>query len=280
MRLAFAVAVNVDPEILLVDEALAVGDLIFQHRCMHRMNKLRAEGKTTVLVTHDLSAITKFCDRALLLDEGRLLADGAPEMVVNKYRALMFERERKYGHETGREAEPVPGALVRMGKELPVARSIPNVDHRFGNGKAKVIGVELFDLKGRPIRDVLGGQSIVLRVSVEFLEDVERPILGYTLRDRLGVEISACNTTYAGTALPAAARGQIYTSDFEIHMPCMAAGGYSFSPAVAQGDLLNHDMCDWIDNGLIFMLGADQLVYGTLKMDVDVRSYASEPPPG
>jgi lipopolysaccharide transport system ATP-binding protein len=92
MRLAFAVAVNVDPDILLVDEALAVGDLIFQHRCMHRMNKLRDSGKTIVFVTHDLNAVTKFCDRAILLDNGRLLEDGKPDLVVQKYRALIFER--------------------------------------------------------------------------------------------------------------------------------------------------------------------------------------------
>src|SRR5262249_13017722 len=76
MRLSFAVAVNVDPDILLVDEALAVGDLVFQHRCMHRMNQLRDSGRTIVLVTHDLGAVTKFCSRALLLDGGRLLEDG------------------------------------------------------------------------------------------------------------------------------------------------------------------------------------------------------------
>jgi ABC-type polysaccharide/polyol phosphate transport system ATPase subunit len=275
MRLAFAVAVNVDPEILLVDEALAVGDLIFQHRCMHRMNQLRAGGKTTLLVTHDLGAVTKFCDRALLLDGGRLLEDGPPEMVVNRYRELIFERERRYGHDQGDAGESAQGTVVQTGKEIPVVRTIPNIDHRFGNGKARVIGVELMDRKGCPTRDVMGGHDILLRVSVEFLADVPRPILGYTLRDRLGVEISACNTTYAGTVLPAAEKSMIYTTDFHIHMPRMAAGSYSISPAVAEGDVLYHDMCDWIDNGLVFSLQGDQLVYGMLKMDVDVRSYAS-----
>ena len=82
MRLAFAVAVNVDPDVLLVDEALAVGDLVFQHRCMHRMNRLREDGKTIVLATHDLTAVTKFCDRAILLDGGSLVLDGKPDAAV------------------------------------------------------------------------------------------------------------------------------------------------------------------------------------------------------
>jgi lipopolysaccharide transport system ATP-binding protein len=275
MRLAFAVAVNVDPAILLVDEALAVGDLMFQHRCMHRMSQLRAAGKTTVLVTHDLSAVTKFCDRALLLDEGRLLADGPPEAVVNRYRALIFERERRFSK------DELPGErqkedAANTEKEMPVVRSVPNIDHRFGNGKARVIGVELMNSNGQPIREVAGGETVLLRISVEFLEHVTHPILGYTMRDRVGVEISACNTTFAGDALPPAARGQVFTSDFQITVPCIASGSYSISPAVAEGELLKHDMCDWIDNGLVFSLYNSQLIYGMLSMDVNVRSYYSK----
>jgi lipopolysaccharide transport system ATP-binding protein len=133
----------------------------------------------------------------------------------------------------------------------------------------------LFDENGSPSREVHGGRIIVLRISAEFLKDVSRPILGYTMRDRLGIEISACNTTFAGSVLPSARSGQIYTSDFRIHLPRMAAGSYSIAPAVAAGDLTKHDMCDWIDNALIFNLQADDLVYGTLKMDVEVRNYAS-----
>jgi hypothetical protein len=274
MRLAFAVAIHVDPEILLVDEALAVGDLMFQHRCMHRMNQLRAAGKTTVLVTHDLSAVTKFCDRALLLDEGHLIADGAPEAVVNRYRALIFERERHFSSQD----EP-PSQRDEAGNpedEMPVAPSIPNIDHRFGNGRARVIGVELMSGNGQPVREIIGGDTILLRVSAEFLQDVGRPILGYTMRDRLGVEITACNTTFAGDALPPAAKGQIFTSDFRITMPRMASGSYSISPAVAEGELLAHDMCDWIDNGLVFSVSNRQLLYGMLDMNVQVRSYYSK----
>ncbi len=275
MRLAFAVAVNVDPDILLVDEALSVGDLIFQHRCMHRMNQLRASGKTTVLVTHDLAAIPKFCNRALLLDGGRLIEDGSPDKVVQKYRALIFERERRYGQNGAAAREPEGETFITTGEEMPVVRTIPNIDHRFGNGAARILGIELLDEQGNPTREVFGGQCVVLRLSVEFLRDVARPILGYTLRDRLGVEISACNTSYSESSLPGAAEGQIYTSDFRIRLPHMAGGSYSFAPAVADGNVLKHDMCDWIDNALVFMLQSDVLVYGMLKMDVDVCSYSS-----
>jgi lipopolysaccharide transport system ATP-binding protein len=274
MRLAFAVAVNVDPDILLVDEALAVGDLIFQHRCMHRMNQLRDSGKTIILVTHDLDAIIKFCDRALLLDGGHLLEDGKPDLVVQKYRALIFERERQYGGFDG-SGDPQAAEPASL-KEMPVARRIPNIDHRFGNGEAALLGVALLDESGCPVSEVFGGQTAVIRISAQCKQDVDRPIIGYTIRDRLGVEMSGCNTSYAGQPLPPARKGQIITSDFRVKFPNLAPGSYSISPAVAKGSVLRHDMCDWIDNALVFALASQILIYGMMRMDVDVHSYISQ----
>ncbi len=276
MRLAFAVAVNVDPDILLVDEALAVGDLIFQHRCMHRMNRLRNSGKTIVLVTHDLGAVTKFCDRALLLDAGHLMEDGKPDAVVQKYRALIFERERRYDG-FGADAPNVDGAGVRMDEaQMPMARTIPNIDHRFGSGEATLLGIDLIDEKGRAVRELFGGEKAVVRISVRFNKDVSSPIVGFYLRDRLGVDISACNTAYEGQTLPAARNGQVFTTDFVISLPHLAIGSYSISPAVAKGDLIKHDMCDWIDNALVFSVSSGRMIYGQLKLDVDVKTYISE----
>jgi lipopolysaccharide transport system ATP-binding protein len=276
MRLAFAVAVNVDPDILLVDEALSVGDLIFQHRCMHRMNHLRNSGKTIILVTHDLDAVIKFCDRAMLLDKGRLLEQGRPDEVVQKYRALIFERERRYsGYEDSGEI-PESSNLVKPLSEMPVTRSIPNIDHRFGNGDAELLGVALLNGNGEVISEALGGQEIIIRVSAKFHSDIDTPILGYTLRDRLGVELSACNTSYADQPLPPACKDQIITSDFRVTLPFLAPGSYSISPAVAKGSIEKHDMCDWIDNALVFTLRSEDLVYGMMRMKAETFNYLSE----
>jgi lipopolysaccharide transport system ATP-binding protein len=276
MRLAFAVAVNVDPDILLVDEALAVGDLIFQHRCMHRMNHLRDCGKTIILVTHDLDAITKFCDRALLLDKGKLLEDGKPDLVVQKYRALIFERERRYGGFDG-TGIPKGNSSIHSLKKIPVARSIPNIDHRFGNGEATLLGVELLDASGNTTSEISGGETATVRISAQLKEDIDQPIIGYTLRDRLGVEMSGCNTSFAGQALPPARKNQVITTDFRIGFPNLAPGSYSISPAIAKGSILRHDMCDWIDNAMVFVLVSRDLIYGVMRMDVDVKNYISDP---
>jgi lipopolysaccharide transport system ATP-binding protein len=276
MRLAFAVAVNVDPDVLLVDEALAVGDLIFQHRCMHRMNGLRNSGKTIVLVTHDLDAVTKFCDRALLLDAGHILEDGKADLVVQKYRALIFERERSRGNfENGGEASN-RNAVYASIAEMPIVRTIPNIDHRFGSEEAAVLGVELLDPGGQSTREIVGGQKAIIRISIQFHRDIERPIIGYTLRDRMGIEISASNTSFIERYLPPARKGQIMTSDFQITFPVLSPGSYSISPAVAKGSILMHDMCDWIDNALVFTLRTQEIVYGIVRMEVDARNYVSQ----
>jgi lipopolysaccharide transport system ATP-binding protein len=273
MRLAFAVAVNVDPDILLVDEALAVGDLIFQHRCMHRMNQLRESGKTIILVTHDLEAVIKFCDRALLLDGGHLIEDGKPALVVQKYRAMMFERERRYG---GFDGTGIAGGTEQVNSAtMRVARTIPNIDHRFGNGEATVLGIELLDAAGDAVSEIEGGQTATIRISAQLKQDIEQPIVGYTIRDRLGVQMSSCNTSYAGQLLPPARKGQIITSDFHVRFPNIAPGSYSISPAIAKGTILRHDMCDWIDNALVFVITSKDLIYGLMRMDVDVHSYLS-----
>ena len=227
-----------------------------------------------MLVTHDLEAITKFCDRALLLDGGRLLEDGKPDPVVQKYRALTFERERRHG---GFDGAGIPGSEpIESAKEIPVARSIPNVDHRFGNGEAVLLGVELLDEAGKAVSEIAGGQTATIRISAQLRQDIQQPIVGYTIRDRLGVEVSGCNTSYVGQALPPAKKGQIITSDFRIAFPRLAPGSYSISPAIAKGTILRHDMCDWIDNALVFVLGSNSLIYGAMRMEVDVHSYVSQ----
>ena len=242
MRLAFAVAVNVDPDILLVDEALAVGDLIFQHRCMHRMNQLRAAGKTTVLVTHDLAAVTKFCDRALLLDGGRLLEDGAArqgraEVPGPDLRA----RAPLRADSAAREARRRRATCSPPGEEMPIVALDP--EHRSPvrqRRPARILGVELLDEQGSPTREVLGGQSVMVRISVEFLRGCG------PAHPRLHPARPARRRNFRlqhqlrGSALPAARKGQIYTSDFEIRMPRMArAAATPFAPAVAEGDLLS-----------------------------------------
>ncbi len=266
MRLAFSVAIHVEPEILLVDEALAVGDIVFQHRCTNRMRRLRDEGRTIVFVTHDLQAVTRFCDRAVLLDYGRKLKEGAPAEVVEAYQALIFQRER----ERAGQGDQLPQADQQ--DDLPVIDTIPYVHHRYGEGGAEIIGVILLaSASGSVLNEVRAGQSVRLLISVRFLQATASPIIGFTVRDRLGVEITSSNTSYENQRLPDARAGEIFSACFRFEIPNLRPGSYSISPAVARGNIWEHRIEDWIDNAYIVNLTDRGLIYGQMRWPVQVR---------
>lgn len=267
VRLAFAVAIHVDPDILLVDETLAVGDLVFQHRCIHKINQLRDAGKTILFVSHDLQAVVKFCDQAVLLDAGTLVAAGKPELVVQKYHALIFEKERRYKQ---LDSDILP-ELAAQDSAIEAVNTIPRMDHRFGNRQAEVVGMIVYGQDGAVTASLRSDSEIVIRVSAKFNEAIESPIIGFTLRDRLGIEISSSNTAYEGVKLPPATRGDIYTVDFHVKVPRVRPGSYSLSPAVASGSIWVHDIADWIDNAYIFDIENTELIYGMIKLESQPR---------
>lgn len=269
MRLAFAVAIHVDPEILLIDEALAVGDLVFQHRCVNRMRKLRREGKTIVFVTHDLQAVTSFCDRAILLDGGRKLSDGSPEEVVRAYQALIFERERKAAGEPAMAAAPTD-------ESLPVVRTIPYIHNRYGEGGARIIGIILLSESGQALNEARADEPVHLLISARFERPTRSPIIGFTVRDRLGVEVTSSNSSYEDLQLPDASAGDVFTVSFRIQTPNLRPGSYSISPAVSRGNIWEHTVEDWIDNAYIFNLLDTGLVYGQMRWPVEVRYSKTE----
>lgn len=265
MRLAFAVAIHVDPDILLVDESLAVGDLIFQHRCTNRIRRLRDEGKTILFVTHDLQAVTRFCDRAVLLDQGHKLEDGSPDRVVQKYHSLIFERERR------RAGEARILQAAREDKQVPIVTTIPRIDHRYGEGGAEIIGVILLGEQNQVVNEAMPGEELELIVSARFDRTVKHPIIGFTVRDRLGMELAASNTSYAGLDLPGVRAGYTLSVAFKFKIPEIRPGSYSISPAVASGNIWEHQIEDWIDNAYIFTINEAGLIYGLMKWPVKAR---------
>ena len=247
-----------------VDEALAVGDVIFQHRCINRINQLRKAGKTILFVTHDLQAVTRFCDRAILLDHGRKLEDGTPEHVVQRYQALIFEREKR----AAGKGEFWGAADQDTG--LQVVNTIPFVHNRFGAGGAEIMGIILLSKDGEVLNEMRAGQEVQLVISARIHRNLEHPIIGFTVRDRLGVEITSSNTSYEGLHLPPAQCGQIITVGFKIDVPRMRPGSYSISPAIARGNIWEHTIEDWIDNALIINIADTGLIYGMMQWPVKV----------
>ncbi len=265
MRLAFSVAVHVDPDILLVDEALAVGDLIFQHRCIQRIRHLSSLGKTILFVSHDLQAITQFCDRAILLEGGRMLEDGSPERVVQRYQALVARRQ------AGQEGDRLQWSGAGEDDRLQIVRTVPHVHNRYGEGGARIMGVLLHSPGGRVLNQAQVGEEVHLLISVRILRDLENPIVGFTVRDRMGVEITSSNTSYAGLDLPPARTGDVLSASFQFRIPELRPGSYSISTAVARGNIWEHTIEDWIDNAYILDLTSPDLVYGMMRWAVTPR---------
>lgn len=263
VRLAFAVAIHVDPEVLLVDEALAVGDIYFRHRCMRKVHELRSRGVTILFVSHAVSDVKAVGDRAMWLDGGRLIEIGATDRVVSRYLAAMTEKDSRYlalSHSSGN----VERGSVRAAE---IIEGIPNIDHRYGDGRAEIIGVAILDENGLPICLTEPDSRIVVRISVRAREYLASPNVGFMMRNHLGVDFAGTNTAREESDLPQMYPGDIYTVDFHMDLPELYPGSFSFSPAIADGPLNGYRMADWIDNAITVQMGhAGKPIYGYLHL--------------
>ena len=282
VRLAFAVALNVDPEILLVDEALAVGDIYFRQRCMRKVHELRSRGITILFVSHAVSDVKAIGDRVLWLDHGRMVALGEPDRVVSRYLAAMTEKDSAYLiHKAGAEQKRQRAGPVQAPE---IVEDIPNIDHRYGDGRARVISITVMDERGRPLHMLDPGSRIVVRISVRASDDVPLPLVGFMLRNQLGIDFSGTNTAREGYELPPMQAGDVYTVDFYVDLPELYPASFSFSPAIADGTLLGYTMCDWIDNAVALQISrAASEIYGYIhlpcRVEVNARIAADQPEP-
>lgn len=230
-RLAFAVATAVRPKILIIDEALSVGDAYFQHRSFGRIREFREAGTSLLFVSHDPTAVKAICDRALLLDHGDLVKDGAPEEVIDYYNAMLAERER---------------ATVRQEKLLD-----GKVQTTSGTGEASVKEVGLYDLEGRPIEVANVGQDVELRIRVVVRLPIPRLVLGYAIKDRLGQYIYGTNTHHTKQAIEHLSAGDEHV--FRIRFPMnFGPGSYSVSTALVSTDTHLVNNYEWRDLALLF----------------------------
>ncbi len=231
MRLAFSVATAVRPQVLIVDEALSVGDAYFQHKSMHRIRAFRAQGTTLLFVSHDPAAVKSLCDRALLLDRGVLLRSGTPDAVLDYYNALIAQRE----HDAGIEQTGAPGRTVT----------------RSGNGLARIAAVELGDGAGRRREVFQVGETARLLVRVDFHTDVERPTVGLLIRDRLGNDVFGTNTYHLNVFEPLVRRGETLCASFALRLH-LGVGSYSVAIAVHTDESHVEQNFDWWDRAMVF----------------------------
>jgi len=231
VRLAFAVATVRRPDILVVDEALSVGDAYFQHKSFERIRQFRRQGTTLLLVSHDKQAIQSLCDRALLLDGGRLARMGPPEEIMDYYNAMIAERENA----TVRVNE------TRAGKLQTVS----------GTGEATVIDIVLLDEHGAHVEVVDVGAPVTLRVTVRAHAPIPRMVLGYMIKNRLGQPMYGTNTHLKELPLADVAAGEDVVYRFAFPMN-LGPGSYSVATAIVSTETHLVNNYEWRDLALLF----------------------------
>jgi hypothetical protein len=258
----------VDPEILLVDEALAVGDLYFRQRCMRKVHELRSRGVTILFVSHAIGDVKAIGDRTMWLDQGSIRALGATDEVVTQYLAAMAEKDAAY-----LDLKPAAGPRLGVSQQAPeVVTTIPNMDHRHGDGRAEIIGIAVLDEFGQALAMLEPNTRIIVRVSARAKDEVAHPNVGFMLRNHLGLDFAGTNTLRENIELEPMEAGDTLTVDFHVDLPELYPTHFSFSPAIADGNLHTYKMCDWIDNALTMQMGhGEGQVYGYLHLPCRVE---------
>jgi len=256
VRLAFATAISAMPQILIVDEALAVGDAVFQHRCMRRIREMQESGMTILLVSHDPNAIRALCSRALLLHAGRIEALGKPTDVLNRYQKLIMARESAY-----EMTEPVSDAAL---KEFDT-ETMPKLSYtyRHGDGRAEIIAVQLINAAGQQVEFVETGEEVVVRVRLVFHDDVEAPVCGFLIRNRHGIHLYGTNTDLQQVNFGTAQRGEIVEVNFAFSC-WLAPDSYSLTFAVHSIDGISFD---WLDGALFFRVMSALAMEGVTNLN-------------
>jgi lipopolysaccharide transport system ATP-binding protein len=233
MRLAFSVATAKRPDVLIVDEALSVGDAYFQHKSFDRIREFQKLGTTLLIVSHDRAAIQSICDRAILLDRGGIAKQGTPEEVMDYYNAIIAERENS-------SVEQVVTAEGR-------------VQTTSGSGEATVTGIVLEDEQGAPLEVVNVGAAVKLRIRVRVNADLPRLVLGYMIKDRLGQQMFGTNTHHMEAPLENLRAGE--TVEYCFRFPLnLGAGSYSITTALTSSDTHLAHNYEWRDLAFLFIV--------------------------
>jgi lipopolysaccharide transport system ATP-binding protein len=246
VRLAFSTAIHVEPEILIVDEALAVGDAIFANRCVRKFQELRERKVTVLFVSHDLGLVKQLSDRAILLLGGQIAAEGKPADVINRYIGLVLEKQ------------------VAPPREERVRSSF-----RHGDGASEIRAVTLLNAHGEPTSSVLSGEPVTVRVRSRFYRTVSDPMVGILIRTRIGMDVYGTNTRIEQVRLGDFAPGEELEVDFRI--ACwLTPQQYTLTVATQNPDGSSHD---WLDDAVAFEVVDQRMAAGVanLRAEIDWR---------
>lgn len=280
VRLAFAVIAHVDADILVIDEALAVGDAFFTQKCMRFIRNFQKNGGTLLFVSHDTGAVINLCNKAILLKQGQVIEVGSPKEVAEHYLSTLYEAHQTVdGHLTTSclntselKDDPIEERDMReklfnsttLRNDIEVFKFNESLDG-FGSGGAKIRSVRLLDQDDALLTWVIGGEVITLEIRVEAYQDLARPIVGFQFKDRLGQIIFADNTylVYQHNS-QSILKGGWLLARFTFRLPILPTGDYSISVALADGTQESHVQHHWLHDALVVRAHASSTCFGLI----------------
>ena len=238
VRLAFALAINVEPEILIVDEALSVGDVFFQSKCYRRMEEIRQKGTTILMVTHDMGSIIKYCDKVVLLNKGNFVAEGAPGHMVDLYKKILAGQmegleaakdvDSDFSGETAEKEQKEKTYQLPHGKLMKDSLTINGNRTEYGDGRAEIYDLGLFDQRGNLTNLLLKGEEFTIKEKIRFHDSIQAPIFTYTIKDKKGADLTGTNTMFEGAEIRPVKNGDEYEVNFRQKMT-LQGGEYLLS---------------------------------------------------
>lgn len=213
VRLAFAVAINIEPEILIVDEALSVGDVFFQAKCYKKFEEFKEKGKTILLVSHSLSSIAKYCDRVVLLNKGNKVSEGNPAQMIDLFKKIMVNQDLSDDEINDLEEDENVDETLMTDSWKSNLNLNPHINS-YGSLMAEIIDFAVIDDKKKITNNIIKGNEFSIKIKVKFNNDIQDPIFAFTILNLQGTEISGTNTMYENAGVLEAKAGDIKTVTF------------------------------------------------------------------
>ena len=219
VRLAFSLSIAVSPDILIVDEALSVGDIFFQSKCYRRMDELKKNGTTILMVTHDLGAVIRYCDRTMVLNSGVKIAEGNPHEMIDLYKKILAGQDvlDESDHNINDKNEKIDVVDINNSKWKDEMNINKNANI-YGDEKAEIIDFGIFDQKNKLTSVIMKGENFYIKEKIKIKQEINNPIFTYTIKDKRGAEITGTNTMFENVDTKKASPGDVYIVSFKQFM--------------------------------------------------------------
>ena len=267
VRLAFSVAINIDPEILIVDEALSVGDVFFQAKCYHKFEEFKKMGKTIIFVSHDLSSVSKYCDRVVLLNQGVKLGEGSPKEMIDDYkRVLVGQYELP---ESKSESSLLNDEQIQVAVQKKAAKQDTSKLLEYGTKEAVIERFYMTDDRGTESKSIIKGSEFTIHMKVRFMADLPAPIFAFSIKTVKGTEITGTNTMFEKTFLESVKAGAVKDITFTQKMS-LQGGEYLLSFGVTGYDGNDFQVYHRLYDALDLTVISDKNTVGFYDMDSKV----------